>query len=351
MRFGQVVIGGAGTGKSTLVLGMSDLLTQLKRPYCLVNLDCGNGNPPYKPDIDIRNLLTLDSAAALQNLGPNGALMFSFDQLLVDIEWLQDEISRQGDKFFIFDLPGQIELFTHSTLVQQILEILRIKMRFSLVTVNLVDSVLCTNRSAYVSALLSSLSTGIRLDTPHVNVLTKIDLVRGFKEDMQLGLRSYLSACAEGSEGTLFDCLFTEEAVHPFDRKFLKMSQAICAVVEEYGQSGFLPLAVEDKNLMLRLLAACDRACGFAANNADAMSLSDDLAAESYEDYFASLEEKYLESHACAACGAVEVSKRCSRCKKIYYCDAECQAAHWKASHRLSCKTWKFFLYSTRNDF
>ena len=344
MRFGQVVIGGAGAGKSTFVLGMSDLLTQLKRPYCLVNLDCGNGNPPYKPDIDIRDLLTLDSAAESQNLGPNGALMFSFDQLVVDFAWLEEEISRQGDKFFIFDFPGQIELFTHSDLVQRILGMLQKNLKFTLVTLNLVDSVLCTNRSAYVSALLSSLSTALRLETAHVNVLTKIDLVRGFKDDLQLGLRSYLSACAEGSEGTLFECLFTEEATHPFDRKFLKMSESICAVVEEYSQGGFLPLAVEDKNLMLRLLAICDRACGYAANRSDAMNLPDELATDSFEDYFSSIEEKYLDSHACAACGAPEVSKRCSRCKKVFYCDAECQAAHWKSSHRSSCKTWKLFV-------
>lgn len=41
---------------------------------------------------------------------------------------------------------------------------------------------------------------------------------------------------------------------------------------------------------------------------------------------------------ACGACmGAMEQTKRCSRCKITYYCSAECQKRHW-GHHKLTCK-------------
>jgi len=39
---------------------------------------------------------------------------------------------------------------------------------------------------------------------------------------------------------------------------------------------------------------------------------------------------------ACGACGEGPAPHRCSRCKKVSYCDASCQAAHW-AAHKPRC--------------
>ena len=46
-----------------------------------------------------------------------------------------------------------------------------------LAVVNLVDSIHCNNPSTFVSTLLTSLSTMVQLELPHVNVLSKIDLL------------------------------------------------------------------------------------------------------------------------------------------------------------------------------
>lgn len=42
--------------------------------------------------------------------------------------------------------------------------------------------------------------------------------------------------------------------------------------------------------------------------------------------------------HSCGACGKALTAKasKCSRCRVVYYCDAECQKAHWKR-HKLVC--------------
>lgn len=43
--------------------------------------------------------------------------------------------------------------------------------------------------------------------------------------------------------------------------------------------------------------------------------------------------------HMCDACGVKESSSLCGKCKAVRYCSRECQAAHWKAGHKLVCGT------------
>lgn len=49
-----------------------------------------------------------------------------------------------------------------------------------LVAVHLVDAHYCTDPAKYISVLLLSLKTMIQLELPHVNVLSKIDLVESY---------------------------------------------------------------------------------------------------------------------------------------------------------------------------
>jgi hypothetical protein len=61
-----------------------------------------------------------------------------------------------------------------------------------LAAVHLVDAHLCSDPAKYVSALLLSLSTMIHMDLPHINVLSKIDLIQNYGK---LGNgRSFLSS-------------------------------------------------------------------------------------------------------------------------------------------------------------
>ena len=345
MRFGQLVIGGAGSGKSTYVLGVSDLLNQLKRDPVLVNLDCGNGTPPFKADIDIRDLIDMDTISSSYDLGPNGALLFSIDQLLIDFDWLKGEILKCGkDRYFVFDLPGQVELFTHSSLIARLVHRLVKECDFQFVIVHMTDSFLCIDRFSYLSALLLGLSSAARLELPFLGVLSKIDLMKGFKDDLAVSMRSALLTFGEGSSMTIAEALFPEnkysdQVCHPLEKKYAKLPIALCELVEEYGTGAMLPLAVEDKELMLRVLAACDKANGYSANRKDGLSLPEDRG--SLEEYLGELEEKFLydisEQGICGACRSPGALTRCGRCKKVSYCDRECQAEHWKVSHRTNC--------------
>lgn len=46
--------------------------------------------------------------------------------------------------------------------------------------------------------------------------------------------------------------------------------------------------------------------------------------------------ESKEEIHLCANCG-IDATKRCSRCKAVWYCSKECQVKHYKESHKKVC--------------
>lgn len=60
-----------------------------------------------------------------------------------------------------------------------------------LTAVHLVDAHLCSDPGKYVSALLLSLSTMLHLELPHINVLSKIDLIESYGK---LGVPLYLAS-------------------------------------------------------------------------------------------------------------------------------------------------------------
>ena len=59
--FGQIVIGPPGSGKTTYCDGMSQFLKSLGRNVAIVNLDPANETIPYKPDIDVADLIQVRS--------------------------------------------------------------------------------------------------------------------------------------------------------------------------------------------------------------------------------------------------------------------------------------------------
>ena len=58
--------------------------------------------------------------------------------------------------------------------------IIIIVLHVQLATVHLVDAHLCSDPGKFISALLTSLSTMLQIELPHINVLSKVDLIQRF---------------------------------------------------------------------------------------------------------------------------------------------------------------------------
>lgn len=194
MPFGEIVVGSPGSGKSTYCYGKQQLLTALNRPISIVNLDPANDNISYPCAIDIASLITLQEVMDTYGLGPNGGMLYCMEYLEENFDWLDEKLKTLGkDAYVVFDLPGQVELSTNHESLKNIIKKLsksgfRVLIASStlstthpcliqLAAVNFCDAHYVTDASKYIAVLMSSLRVMLHLELPHVNVLSKMDLI------------------------------------------------------------------------------------------------------------------------------------------------------------------------------
>lgn len=256
MPFGQVVVGPPGSGKSTYCHGMQQLLGLLGRRPVLVNLDPANELVPYQCDVSVGELFTVEQMMQRQALGPNGALLACLEALEGRVDWLIERLEsfeEEGRCYFVFDLPGQVELTSCHPSLLAILEALE-RRNFRLTVVHLADAAHCVDPTKYLSMLIVTLKCMLQLGRPQINVLSKVDLVETFGA-LPLRLEYYLNVQdLRYLLGTL------DDAVPP---KLRRLSEALCELVEEAGLLYFVPLAVEDRDCMTFLLGEIDKANGY----------------------------------------------------------------------------------------
>ena len=88
-RCGQLVIGPAGSGKSTYCELMRNHIETLNRRVHVVNLDPAAEHFRYPVAADIRDLISLEDVMTEMKLGPNGGLIYCMEYLIDNIDWLQ----------------------------------------------------------------------------------------------------------------------------------------------------------------------------------------------------------------------------------------------------------------------
>ena len=166
MVFGQVVIGPPGSGKTTYCIGLQQYLEGIGRKVAVINLDPANENYTYPVAADIQDLVRLDAAAQDLNLGPNGALVYCYEFLEANLDWLVEKLSELSDCYVLLDMPGQVELYTHHASVKNVLAALQQTHHHRLVAVHLVDAHHCADAAKFISVLLVTLSTMVQLEMP-----------------------------------------------------------------------------------------------------------------------------------------------------------------------------------------
>ena len=245
-RCAQLVIGPAGSGKSTYCDLMSTHCDMLKRRVHVINLDPAAESFKYPVAADIRALVSLEDVMTEMKLGPNGGLIYCMEYLLDNIDWLEDVLEDIGqDEYVVFDCPGQIELYSHVPTMARIVAELQ-RLGFKIAAVYLLDSQFVADVAKFISGALCCLSAMTALELPHVNVLSKCDLLpsRKFLDD-------FLEADTEALSGLL------REGTRP---SFYRLNGAICELIHEYSMVQFLPLDPRDTDTVDLILAQIDNA-------------------------------------------------------------------------------------------
>jgi len=96
MPFAQLVIGSPGSGKSTYCDGMQQFMTAIKRKCSVVNLDPANDHTSYQPEVDVRDLVTIDEIMEQEVLGPNGGILYALEELEHNFDWLEERLKALG---------------------------------------------------------------------------------------------------------------------------------------------------------------------------------------------------------------------------------------------------------------
>ncbi|KAG6747614.1 hypothetical protein POTOM_047503 [Populus tomentosa] len=263
MAFGQVVIGPPGSGKTTYCNGMSQFLSLIGRKVAVINLDPANDALPYDCAVNIEDLIKLSDVMNEHSLGPNGGLVYCMDYLEKNIDWLQsklepllkghvwssysvESVDSVADHYLLFDFPGQVELFfLHSNAKNVIMKLIK-KLNLRLTAVHLVDAHLCSDPGKYVSALLLTLSTMLHLELPHINVLSKIDLIESYGK-LAFNLDFYTD---------VQDLSYLQHQLDqdPRAAKYRKLTKELCDVVQDFSL---------DKESVGNLVKLIDRTNGY----------------------------------------------------------------------------------------
>ncbi|KAF9515104.1 hypothetical protein BS47DRAFT_1328385 [Hydnum rufescens UP504] len=256
MPFGEIVIGSPGSGKSTYAYGKYQLLNALNRPCMVINLDPANDSAPYPCAISLFELITVQRVMDEYDLGPNGAMLFCMEYLEANFDWLQDRLKQEGigeNDWVIFDCPGQVELSTNHDSLKHIIDRLT-KIGFRLAAVHLCDAHYVTDAAKYISVVLLALRTMLHIGLPHINVLSKVDLITQYG-DLEFNLDFYTE---------VQDLSYLSNALSSSSPRFAALNMQICELIEDFGYVGFETLAVEDKQSMVLLMRVVDRALGYA---------------------------------------------------------------------------------------
>lgn len=223
----------------------------------LFNLDPAAENFDVQPEIDIRDLISLEDVMDELSLGPNGGLIYCFEYLMQNLDWLEEQVGTYEDDYLVIDCPGQIELYTHFPLMQMLVDSLH-KQDVKVAATYLLEAQFMDDRSKYFAGVLSATSAMINLEVPHINVMTKMDLV---------GTESVVSTGRKKKDLERYlepdPTLILDEINKDTNPKFHALNQAIVNLIEDHNLIQFIPLDITIEDSIDNLLSHIDNSIQF----------------------------------------------------------------------------------------
>lgn len=197
--------------------------------------------------------------------GPNGGLIFCIEYLLENQEWFKEQLcggSEESDEpsldndpdddYILFDMPGQIELYTHLNVGRKLVQLLT-SWNFRVCSVFLIDSQFMVDGAKFLSGTMTALSVMANMELPHINVLTKMDL-------LSKASRGRLDKYLEPDAHALLGQVNNQSA---WGRKYRRLSEAIGMLIEDFSLVRFTPLNLNDEQSIADLLMIIDNIIQF----------------------------------------------------------------------------------------
>ena len=231
-KYAQLVMGPAGAGKSTYCSMVQEYFEASGTAVAhIINFDPAADTLRYAASFDIREFINIDEVTDVEDLGPNGGLVQSMEYLVEEgMGWLEDRLAEYSDDdYLVFDCPGQIELYSHVSAIKVLVERLR-RSDFVVCGVYCIDCMFATDASKLIAGMLSALSAMALLEIPHVNVLTKCDLMKTrLSEDLDV-----------------YDIIQSLSA--GMDPRYRRLNEAFGKVLEEFSLVSFVELDITDED-------------------------------------------------------------------------------------------------------
>lgn len=234
-----------------------------------MNLDPAAETFSYEPDLDIRELVTLEDVMEELGLGPNGGLIYCFEFLMQNLDFLTQALEPLSEEYLIiFDMPGQIELYTHIPLLPSLVTFLSRQgpLNISLCAAYLLESTFTIDKAKFFAGTLSAMSAMIMLEMPHINILSKMDQIKDTIGKRQLKRYTNVDVQLLQDDAGLDE----EKARDPSSKdsvmsgeSFKRLNRAVARLIDDFSMVSFLQLDVQDEDSVGAILSYIDDAIQF----------------------------------------------------------------------------------------
>jgi GPN-loop GTPase len=185
----EFICGPPGAGKTTYCKNMTTFLISTNIIPFTINLDPGNENQDFYR-LNISSMVCTREIGSELHLGPNGSTLFSMEFFEKNIDWFEKKLKKFRKNFekfyFLIDLPGQIEIFTHHTSIKKFIKRLS-KYSTKITTIIVVDSFFLNDKTITYSILTICLSISLGLGTSAIILMSKADLFLKDFEKKEIG--------------------------------------------------------------------------------------------------------------------------------------------------------------------
>lgn len=264
-KFGVLVMGPAGAGKTTFSNAVIQHLQSTRRSCFYVNLDPAAENFTYEPDLDIRDLITLEDVMEELQLGPNGGLIYCFEFLLQNLEFLSEALEPLSEEYLIiFDMPGQIELYTHIPLLPSLVQFLSRQgpLNINLCAAYLLESTFVVDKAKFFAGTLSAMSAMLMLEIPHVNILSKMDQVRDMisRRELRRFTNVDMQLLSNEEDDPVVSANPMAKDALMSGGSFSQLNRAVAQLIDDFSMVSFLQLEVQNEDSVAGVLSHIDDA-------------------------------------------------------------------------------------------